>query len=95
MATDYVSGVVGIFIIFVVGLWIAKKGKYHGPVRASDALFVSWGCLTSEQEFDLILGQEGMTPGSGSSNESIPGMPVHVTDDEKGTQSQHDEIRIA
>ncbi|KIW46489.1 uncharacterized protein PV06_02158 [Exophiala oligosperma] len=28
---NYVSVVVGLFLIFIAGLWIVKKGAYHGP----------------------------------------------------------------
>lgn len=30
--TDYVSAVIGIFIIFVAVLWLFKRGSYQGPV---------------------------------------------------------------
>ena len=36
LATDYVSAVVGIFLMFTSGLWLAKRRQYKGPVSLID-----------------------------------------------------------
>ena len=50
---DYVSAVVGIFLLFVCGLWFFKRGTYEGPVRIQSIaqalllIYVSSGSTSS------------------------------------------------
>lgn len=54
--SDYVSAVVGIFLLFVCGLWFFKRGTYEGPVCIQSVLHASFTDMRF-QRFDLILGQ--------------------------------------
>lgn len=47
---------VGIFLLFVCGLWIFKRQTYEGPVRAQSMVRALFTDLISQQ-FDLILGE--------------------------------------
>jgi hypothetical protein len=77
---NYVTAVLGVFIVFVCILWFWKRGRYEGPVSFS---FLRTFCsvapenvLSETQKFELILGQHLPTV------ESEPKMEVGVKEAE-------------
>jgi RsiW-degrading membrane proteinase PrsW (M82 family) len=63
--SDYVSAVVGIFIVFVAVLWLFKMKSYQGPVSLRCLRRSLCSLLIVQlQIFDIIIHQSPSPPGA-------------------------------